>query len=72
VQANLHQEVLVEALSTTQVVVHFQMLEVLLKAKDLLLQVRGTSLQIHHLPQWELLPRVVGFKALSVVDVAML
>jgi hypothetical protein len=37
---NLHQKVLVEALSTTQVVVHIQMFEVLLKAKDLLLQVR--------------------------------
>jgi hypothetical protein len=43
-QANLHQEVLTEALSTTQVVVHIQMLEVLLKANDLLLQVRGTNL----------------------------
>jgi hypothetical protein len=38
VQANLHQEVLVEALSTIQVVVHIQMLKVLPKAKDLLLQ----------------------------------
>jgi hypothetical protein len=72
VQENLYQEVLVKALSTTQVVIHIQMLEVLLKAKDLLLQVRGTNLQIHHLPQWDLLPRVVGFNALSVVDVAML
>jgi hypothetical protein len=44
IQANLHQEVLVEALSTTQVVVHIQMLEILLKAKDLFLQVRGTNL----------------------------
>jgi hypothetical protein len=44
VQANLHQEVLVETLSTTQVMVHIQMLEILLKAKDLLLQVRGTRL----------------------------
>jgi hypothetical protein len=72
VQANLHQEVLVEALSITQVVVHIQMLEALLKAKDLLLQVRGTNMLIHHLPQWDLLPRVVGFNALSVVDVTML
>ena len=71
-QANLHQEVMVEALSTTQVVVHIQMLEVLLKAKDLLLQVRGTNLQIHHRPQWYLLPRVLGFNALSVLDVATL
>jgi hypothetical protein len=72
VLANLHQEVLVNALSIIQAVIHIRMLKVLLKAKDLLLQVRRTSLQIHHLPQWDLLPRVVGFNVLSVVDVAML
>jgi hypothetical protein len=37
VHANLHQEELVETLSTTQVADHIQMLEVLLKANDLLL-----------------------------------
>jgi hypothetical protein len=35
--------VLVKALSTTQVVVHIKMLEVLLKGKNLLLQVRGMA-----------------------------
>jgi hypothetical protein len=72
VQENLHQEVLVEALSTTQAGVHIQMLELLLKAKDLLHQVRGTNMQIHHLPQWDLLLRVVGFNDLCVVDVDVL
>jgi hypothetical protein len=48
------------------------MLEVLLKANDLLLQVRVTNLQIHHLAHWDLLPRVVKFNALSMADVAML
>jgi hypothetical protein len=72
VQANLHQEVvLVEALSTTQVEVHIQILGVPLKAKDLLLQVRGTNLQIHHIAQWDQLPGVVEFNALSVEEVAM-
>jgi hypothetical protein len=71
VQQNLHQDVLVEELSITQVVVHIKMLEVLLKAKNLLLQVRGTNLQIHHLPQWDL-PRVVEFNALRVVVMDML
>jgi hypothetical protein len=72
VQANLHQEVLVKALSTTQVVVHIQMLKVLLKEKNLLLQVRRINPRIHHLPQWDLLPRVVEFNDLSVDVVDML
>jgi hypothetical protein len=65
VQANLYQEVVL-------VEVHIHILKVPPKSKDLLLQVRGTNLQIHHLAKWDQLSRLVEINALCVEDVAIL